>query len=84
MNNKIGDVVISTAGRDAGYLMCVVGQRDEFPLVCNGKERPVERPKAKNPKHIRSTGRVLDRQEYKSNKSLKKALNRLKLKEGGM
>ena len=47
-----GMVVISRAGRDNGYPMVVVDVKDGFVFVCDGKERPLERPKKKNPLHL--------------------------------
>lgn len=50
-----GSVVISKAGRDKGYFMAVVGEEDGKVLVADGKERPLSRPKRKNPKHLQKT-----------------------------
>ena len=50
-----GSVVVSKAGRDKGYLLAVVGSEKDFVLVADGKERPLERPKRKNPKHLAKT-----------------------------
>ena len=75
-----GTVVKSLAGRDKGYLLCVVGWEDGYALVADGKERPLERPKKKNPAHLAP---LLQLQpltwERRGNKALKKALNRLQL-----
>ncbi len=54
--------------------MVVVKEEDNFFYVCDGKERPLERPKKKNGKHLCFTNTVLDGDSYKTNKSLKKAL----------
>ncbi len=70
----VGRIVSSKAGRDKGYFMVVVEQKDGFLLVCDGKERPLERPKRKNEKHLCFTNTVLDADSYKTNKHLKKAL----------
>ena len=69
-----GRIVCSKAGRDKGYFMVVVGCKDNLVLVCDGKERPLERPKLKNIKHLQLTNTVLKETEYKTNKSVKKAL----------
>ncbi len=69
-----GRIVCSKAGRDKGYFMVVLKEREGYLLVCDGKERPLERPKLKNPKHIFFTGTFLDKDSYKTNKSLRKAL----------
>ena len=70
----IGRIVCSRSGRDKGYFMVVVGQESGFLYVCDGKERPLERPKRKNIKHISLTNTVLEENMFKTNKSLKKAL----------
>ena len=69
-----GRIVCSKAGRDKDYFMVVLSVEDGFVLVCDGKERPLERPKRKNIKHISLTNTVLDKNSYKTNKSLRKAL----------
>ena len=70
----IGRIVCSKSGRDKGYFMVVVSGKDGYLLVCDGKERPLERPKRKNPKHLSLTNTVLEKDSYKTNKSLRKAL----------
>ncbi len=70
----VGSIVCSKAGRDKGYFMVVVSESDSTVLVCDGKERPLERPKHKNVKHIQFTNTVLEENSYKTNKSLRKAL----------
>lgn len=55
MDFKKGMVVLSRAGRDSGRLLAVMDVRDGFVFVCDGKERPLENPKKKNPKHLQGT-----------------------------
>ena len=76
-----GSVVISKAGRDKGYFLAVVDITDEGIFVCDGKERPVERPKKKNPLHLAKTGFVLTEEETATNRSLKKALKNISCSE---
>ena len=70
----VGKIVSSKAGRDKGYFMVVVKRENGFVYVCDGKERPLERPKRKNEKHLQFTKTVLTQDSYKTNKQLKKAL----------
>ncbi|MBE6732379.1 MAG: hypothetical protein E7561_00060 [Ruminococcaceae bacterium] len=70
----IGRVVCSTAGRDRGKFLVIVGFSGENPLVADGKERPITRPKLKNPKHLRKTNSILEVQQYTTDKSLRRAL----------
>ncbi len=74
----VGKVVYSAAGRDKGKFMVIVGVNGSFPLVCDGKERPLEQPKLKNPKHLRFTNIWLEPQQYNSNKALRRALAALR------
>ena len=49
----IADVVVSTAGRDAGKLFYVLETDDVWLTLVNGKDRSIERPKRKKSKHTR-------------------------------
>lgn len=55
-----GSVVVSKAGRDQGYFMAVVGEESGRVLVADGKERPLSRPKRKNPKHLQKTDKNIE------------------------
>lgn len=73
MEFEKGTVVISRAGRDKGYFMLVVGGDGKFAFVADGKERPLERPKKKNPIHLQKTNFRIN-SERLTNKSLRAAL----------
>lgn len=75
---EIGQIVVSGAGRDKDCLLVVVELDEATALVADGKQRPLERPKRKNKKHLIYTGFCLDKNEYRSNKALKAALNRIR------
>ena len=49
---QISDVVISVRGRDQGEIFYVVGRKEEFLLLANGKNRTLEEPKRKKQKHV--------------------------------
>ena len=76
-----GSVVISKAGRDKGYYLAVMSITDDGVYVCDGKERPVERPKKKNPLHLAKTRFVLSEENTATNRSLKKALKEISCSE---
>ena len=61
----IADVVISTAGRDAGKLFYVLETDGVWLLLVNGKDRTIEKPKRKKSKHtnkvLRSETRVAEK-----------------------
>ena len=58
----IADVVVSTAGRDAGSLFYVLEADEIYLTLVNGKDRTIEKPKRKKRKHtnkvLRSETRV--------------------------
>ena len=58
----IADVVISTAGRDAGSMFYVLEADETWLLLADGKGRTIEKPKRKKRKHtnkvLRSETRV--------------------------
>ncbi|MBR5234250.1 MAG: KOW domain-containing RNA-binding protein [Clostridia bacterium] len=54
---------------------------DDGVYVCDGKERPVERPKKKNPLHLAKTRFVLSEENTATNRSLKKALKEISCSE---
>ena len=62
---SIGDVVLSTAGRDQGCLFYVASTDDQYVTLVNGRNRPLEQPKRKKRKHVvkvlRSETRVAEK-----------------------
>ena len=68
-----GTVVISKAGRDKGHALAVVGTEDGYVLVADGKERPLARPKKKNPMHLAATNKTVE-VESVSDKALRHSL----------
>ena len=55
--NAIGHYAVSTAGHDSGKIYLVIGVVTEGKnagelLLCDGKTKPVARPKAKKRKHV--------------------------------
>ena len=61
----IADVVVSTAGRDAGSLFYVIQADETYLSLVNGKDRTLEKPKLKKRKHatkvLRSETRVAEK-----------------------
>ena len=49
----IADVVVSTAGRDAGSLFYVLETDGIWLTLVNGKDRRIEKPKRKKCKHVK-------------------------------
>ena len=74
MDFERGQVVFSKAGRDRGYPMLVLKEEDGFVFVVDGKERPLSRPKKKNPKHLSPTKTVIDESYMANDSKIKKVL----------
>ncbi len=75
---KIGQIVLSGAGRDKGRYLVIVSMKEAACWVADGKERPLLRPKRKNQKHLIMTGYCLSQTEYGSDKALRKALRSIR------
>ena len=78
-----GTVVRSLAGRDKDKLLAVVGGSEKSVLLCDGKERPIDRPKSKNIRHVEATQASLTQAELSTNRALRKALGRLSAEING-
>ncbi len=70
----VGRIVISNAGRDKTKAMVIVKTTENYLLVCDGKERRLERPKRKNPKHLKLTNTFLEAHQLETNCALRRAL----------
>ena len=60
MENAVGRIVRSAAGRDKGKFLVVVAADDEFVMVADGKERRLQNLKRKRLKHVKFTNTVID------------------------
>ena len=64
-NITISDVVVSKAGHDQDQWFYVIGEDQDFLLLANGKDRPLDKPKRKKRKHVekvlRSETRVAEK-----------------------
>ena len=76
MDFKIGQLVYSKAGRDKGYFLVITEISEKGIFVCDGKERPLERPKCKSPKHLGATKTVLDNGSMSTNRALRQAIRK--------
>ncbi|MBE7082341.1 MAG: RNA-binding protein [Clostridiales bacterium] len=55
---KVGDIVISTYGHDMGDWFIVKQLDGDYVYLVDGKNRPIEKPKKKNLKHIVATNKT--------------------------
>ena len=72
MDFKLGAVAISRAGHDKGDRLAVVRLEGGYALVCDGKSRPLSKPKLKNLRHLAATGAVIELPD--TDKKLRKLL----------
>lgn len=80
MEFKNGTVVKAAAGRDCdknGYFIVTGTDERGFVLIADGKSRPLDRPKHKNPKHLKVTSFTIACDGL-TDKKLRKLLNDLK------
>lgn len=70
-------VVRSLAGRDKGRLLAVLEAGEKTVLLSDGKERPAERPKLKNRRHVEPIQKSLSEENLTYNSRLRKALRAL-------
>ena len=73
---EYGEVVCDVAGRDKPGLFAVVGTDGNRVFIADGKRRPLRHPKAKNPRHLRTTGQILAPTEMATNRELRRALQK--------
>ncbi len=74
MAPRRGQVVRSTAGRDKGWFLTVLAVSSPYAFVCDGKRRPLERPKKKKIFHLALTEMTLPEEALKTNRQIRTAL----------
>ncbi len=52
MENLIGRYAVSKAGHDEETVYLVVGHKENYLLLCDGKYKTLEKPKKKSSKHV--------------------------------
>ena len=72
----VGDVVISTTGKDKGTAYRITGLSDDgrWYYLRDGKRHKRSCPKKKNRKHVSAADRRLELENIHSDRRLKKAL----------
>ena len=74
MELKKGTVVYSLAGHDKNTFQVVLDFDDKYVLVCDGKYRPIEKPKKKKIIHVKVSNTVLSESDIITNRSVRAAL----------
>ena len=79
---KRGQVVRSAAGHDKDSCYVVVRvEPDGFCAIADGKRRKLERPKRKNPRHLRPTREWVELTDIASDRALRRLLRGLRPQE---
>ena len=60
MNADKGRIVKPTAGKESNGFYVVVKADEKFVYIADGKKRKLSKPKRKNPKHLRSTNKIIE------------------------
>lgn len=69
-----GQIVRSKAGKDKENFLVVTEVNDKAVRVCDGKDRPIERTKLKNLRHIAPTNSFLTEEQLSTNRSVRHGL----------
>ena len=77
MELKKGQIVKSLRGHDKGNLLMVAGFDGKRVLLCDGKQRKLNKPKVKNLKHVELTEFEVDIKEVDTDRKLRKTLNKI-------
>ena len=64
------------AGRDKERYFVITAIEGKYALICDGKERPVDRQKKKKLIHLKETECCVSLQEVRTNKEFRKVLHR--------
>lgn len=70
-----GQIVRSKAGRDKGCFFVVLRSEYPYAALCDGKHRPLERPKWKKYIHLSATNTVLPAEAFATNRAARRALS---------
>lgn len=75
---QAGRVVRSRAGRDRDGFFLVVRLEEDFAWLCDGKRRPLTRPKKKRLRHLQATDGFIGVDAIRSDKQLRELLKGLR------
>lgn len=80
MDDLLGQLVVSLAGRDKGLICTVVGNTDDegYVLIADGRIRKVEAPKKKKLKHVKPIDCEKLSNEKLTNRFIREAINEYK------
>lgn len=74
MKYSHGQLVLCLKGKEKGRLMCIIGADEKFVYLADGRERTLDNPKRKNPKHVQVTEKNISHLLPLTDKNLRKIL----------
>lgn len=74
MEVKRGQIVKSKAGHDKGSFQVILSLQLPYAMVCDGRRRPLEKPKKKKLMHLAPVQTVLTEEQLRTNRQIKIAL----------
>ena len=77
MELRKGQIVKSVKGHDKGDLLMIADFDEKRVLLCDGKQRKLNKPKVKNLRHVELTGFEVDIKEVDTDRKLRKTLNKI-------
>lgn len=75
---QAGRVVRSRAGRDRDGFFVIIRLEGDFAWLCDGKRRPLTRPKKKRLRHLQATDGFIGIDAIRSDKQLRGLLEGLR------
>lgn len=72
----------SIAGHDSGGFFAVLSLEGPCALICDGRRRPLEKPKRKKLLHLAPTAAVLAESSLQTNKALRAGLHPFNFGQG--
>ncbi len=69
-----GDATVSLAGKDKGLPFAVICVGEDGVYLANGRQRRLECPKRKNPRHLAAPAATLTEGSMATNRELRRAL----------
>lgn len=70
-----GQIVCVLSGRDKGEFMIVLSVEGNTVTLSNGRERPIDKPKLKNIKHILPNNFIADKNKLLTNMSIRHTIS---------
>ena len=74
---KAGQVVLSLRGHDKDSFFVITKVEGGFCWIADGGERPLARPKRKNPRHLRPTRWTVEPEKAATDRQLRRILREL-------